>query len=155
MTLRQQFGTGLNEAVKSKEKRRISTLRLINAAVKDRDIAARTSGKDEGVGDDYIIEILAKMVKQREESVKTYEEADRMDLVEQESEEINIIREFLPKQLSEVEMQKACVEIIEEIDADGLKDMGRCMGLLKERYPGRMDFSRASAAVKGRLNARS
>jgi uncharacterized protein YqeY len=151
MNLRDEFGAALKDAVRSQNKRRMSTLRLINAAVKDRDIAARTAGVDEGVSDDVILEILAKMVRQREESVRTYEEAGRTDLAQQESEEIEIIREFLPKQLGEDEVRAACDEVIEEIGASSLKEMGRCMALLKERYAGRMDFARASAMVKERL----
>jgi hypothetical protein len=108
MTLREEFGAALKDAVKSRSRRRVSTLRLISAAVKDRDIAARTSGEDEGVSDDVILEILAKMVKQREESVRAYEEAGRTELAEQEAEEIGIIREFLPTPLSEDEVRSAC-----------------------------------------------
>jgi hypothetical protein len=151
MTLREEFGAALKDAVKSRSRRRVSTLRLINAAVKDRDIAARTCGEDAGVGDDVILEILAKMVKQRQESVRAYEEAGRMELAQQEAEEIGIIREFLPKPLSEDEVRSACAEAVAEIGASGLKEMGRCMGLLKERYRGRMDFARAGAIVKEML----
>ncbi len=151
MNLREKFGASLKDAVKSKDKRRVSTLRLINAAVKDRDIAARTAGADEGVSDEVILDILAKMVKQRNESVRTYEEAGCMELAEQEDEEIKIIREFMPKQLSEGEVAAACGAAIEEIGASSLKEMGRCMGLLKERYAGHMDFAKAGAIVKERL----
>ena len=151
MNLRDKFGASLKDAVKSKDKRRVSTLRLINAAVKDRDIAARTSGDDQGVSDEVILDILAKMVKQRDESVRTYQEAGRMELAEQEAEEIEIIREFLPKQLSQAEVDAACEAVIDEIGASSLKDMGRCMGALKERFAGRMDFARAGAIVKERL----
>jgi hypothetical protein len=151
MSLREEFGAALKNAVKSQNKRRVSTLRLINAAVKDRDIAARTAGVDEGVSDDKIRDILAKMIKQRDESVRTYEEAGRMDLAQQEAEEIEIIREFLPRQLSEDEVRDACAKVIDEVGASSLKQMGPCMGLLKERYSGRMDFARAGAIVKERL----
>jgi len=151
MNLREKFGASLKDAVKSQNKRRVSTLRLINAAVKDRDIAARTAGEDEGVSEDVILEILAKMVKQRDESVRTYEEAGRMELAQQEAEEIEIIREFMPTQLSQDEVGAACGAVIDEIGASSLKEMGRCMGILKERYAGRMDFARAGAIVKERL----
>ena len=151
MSLREEFGLALKDAVKAQDKRRVSTLRLITAAVKDRDIAARTSGADDGVSDEVILEILAKMVKQREESVRTYEEAGRTELAEQEAAEIEIIREYLPKQLSDEELEAACAEAVNEVGATSLKEMGRCMGLLKERYAGRMDFSRAGALVKEKL----
>lgn len=146
--MRDQINTSLKEAVKAQDKRRISTLRLIKAAIKDRDIAARGNGNDEGVSDDEILEILAKMIKQRRESVQTYEEAGRLELAEQESEEIDIIASYLPKQLDDDEIRDGCAQIVEELGAEGLKDMGRTMSALKERYAGQMDFSKASAIVK-------
>lgn len=148
--MRDKFNDALKEAMKTKDKCRVSTLRLILAAIKDRDIASRSSGKD-GVGDDEVMQILAKMVKQREESAKTYEEAGRLDLAEREREETAVINEFLPRQLDEGEITTACQNVVSELNADGLKDMGRTMGALKERYAGQMDFGKASQTVKGLL----
>jgi len=148
MSIRETIGNALKDAVRAKDKTRTSTLRLINAAILDRDIAARTNGVDAGVSDDVVQEILAKMVKQRLESAKIYEEAGRLELAEQERAEIGVIREFMPRQLSAEEVEAACAELVKEIDAAGLKDMGRCMGALKERYAGRMDFAKASGLVK-------
>lgn len=146
--MRDQINTSLKEAVKAQDKRRMSTLRLINAAIKDRDIAARGNGNEEGVSDDEILEILAKMIKQRRESVQTYEEAGRLELAEQESQEIDIIASYLPAQLDDAEIRDGCADVVEELGAEGLKDMGRTMSALKERYAGKMDFSKASAIVK-------
>jgi hypothetical protein len=145
--MREQISEALKQAMLAQEKRRISTLRLIMAAIKDRDIAARGSGQD-GVSDEEILQILAKMIKQRVESAQTYEQAGRLDLSEQEREEIEIISSFLPRQLDEREMTDACRKVVQEVGAAGLKDMGKCMGALKERYPGQMDFGKASKMVK-------
>ena len=145
--MRDQINNQLKTAVKAQKKREISTLRLINAAIKDRDIASRSKGKD-GVDDQEILEILAKMIKQRQESVKTYEEAGRLELAEAEQEEIQIISKFLPEQLSADETRSAVEAVVKEIGAESLKDMGRTMGTLKERYAGQMDFSVSSAIVK-------
>ena len=145
--MRDRFAHELKTAIKAKDQIRISTLRLIIAAIKDRDIAARTADR-QGVSDDEILQILAKMIKQREESTTAYEEGGRLDLAEREQQEIAIIREFLPRQLGPEETRSACSEVVTEIGASGLKDMGRCMGVLKERYPGQMDFGRASGIVK-------
>ena len=152
--MRDELATALKSAIKAKDQIRISTLRLILAAVKDRDIAAR-SGDRQGVSDDEILQILAKMIKQREEATTTYEEAGRLDLAERERQEIEIIREFLPQQLRPEEMERACDEVVDEFGASGLKDMGKCMGVLKERYPGKMDFGKASGYVKKRLTERA
>lgn len=149
--LRDEINEALKAAVKSQDKRSMATLRLVNAAIKDRDIAARTSGKD-CVGDDDIRQILAKMIRQREESAATYMDAGRPELAAQEREEIEIIQRFLPRQLSEEEIRSACASVVKEIGAAGLRDMGRTMATLKERYPGQLDFGRASAVVKGLLN---
>jgi len=149
--IREQINQDLNKAVKAQNKRCMSTLRLIKAALKDRDIAARTAGKDDGVEGADVLDILAKMVKQRRESIKTYEEAGRIELATQEQEEIDVISDYLPKQLSEDEMKAACEAIVTELEAAGLKDMGRTMGALKERYAGQMDFGKASAVVKALL----
>lgn len=128
----------------------MATLRLINAAIKDRDIASRTAGRDP-VSDDEILGILAKMIKQRLESTRLYEEANRLDLAEEEREEICIIKEFLPRQLDEDEMREVCQEAIKATGSQGLRDMGKCMAALKERYSGRMDFGKASRLVKEEL----
>ena len=148
--MRDELAKALTDAVKSKDKRRVCTLRLINAAIKDRDIANRGAGKDP-VSEDDIRLILAKMVKQREESAQIYEEGNRLDLAEQEREEIEIIRSFLPKQLDETKVKTACQQVINEIGADGLRDMGKCMSTLKERFAGQMDFAKASGIVKEML----
>ncbi|MBV2143977.1 GatB/YqeY domain-containing protein [Falsochrobactrum sp. TDYN1] len=145
--LRQEISQALTIALKAQEKRRVSTLRLIMAAVKDRDIANRTAGKDP-VEDEELLGILGKMVKQREESARIYEEGNRLELAEAEREEIVIINDFLPAQMSEGEIKTACEAVIAEIGAQGLRDMGKCMAALKERYAGQMDFSKASALIK-------
>jgi len=130
------------------EKLRVSTLRLVNAAIKDRDIAARGEDRCEGVSDEEILALLTKMVKQREESANAFENGGRPELAEQERAEIDIIREFLPRQLSEEETKSAIDDIIKEYEASGLKDMGKCMGALKERFNGAMDFGRAGKLMK-------
>jgi len=145
--MRETIAQALKAALKSQDRKRTSTLRLINAAIQDRDIANRGAGKDP-VGDDEILQILTKMVKQREESAKAFEEGGRIELAEQERGEITIIREFLPSQLGEDEVRRLSAAVVAEIGAQGLRDMGKVMAVLKERYPGRMDFSRASAIVK-------
>jgi uncharacterized protein YqeY len=148
--MREKLAEALKAAVKTQDKRRTATLRLIQAAIHDRDIAHRGAGKDP-VSDDEIIQILAKMVKQREESAKAFEEGSRVDLAMQERDEIEIIRDFLPKQLGEEDVKMACSHVIKEIGAEGLRDMGRCMAALKEKFPGKMDFGKASGMVKEML----
>jgi uncharacterized protein YqeY len=150
-SLRESIKQGLVEATKSQDKRRMATLRLIQAALKDRDIAGRTDGRDAGVGDAEILEVLSKMVKQRRESAGIYEEAGRLELAQQEKEEIEIIESFLPKQLSEAETAAAVEAVIKETGAAGIKDMGRVMGELKKRHAGQMDFAKAGAIVKQKL----
>ena len=144
--IRERFAGDLKDAIKSKDAPRVSTLRLICAAVKDRDIAART--EDSGVGDAEVLAILAKMIRQREESARIYEEAGRLDLAEQERGEIAIIRGYLPKQMSESEVEKAVAQAIGETGACSIRDMGKVMAHLKARHAGRMDFARAGAALK-------
>ena len=148
--MREKINQALKSAMKDKEKTRIGTLRLINAAIKDREIAARSKDKD-GVSDDEIIEILARMIKQRRDSITAYEEGGRPELAAIERAEIDIVTEFLPKQLDEDEIRDVCTSIIAELGATGLKDMGRTMGELKKRYAGQMDFSKASRCVKEML----
>jgi len=146
--LRDQITTALKTALKEQQKTRLSTLRLIIAAIKDREIASRTGNGSEGVDDSAILEILAKMIKQRRESAKTYEEASRLELAQQENDEIVIISEFMPKQLSDDDVRQACESVVSELDAQGLKDMGRTMGALKAKYAGQMDFGKASRTIK-------
>lgn len=150
--LREQISDALKEAMKAQDKRRTATLRLILAALKDRDIARRSEENQDCVSDDEILGLLSKMVKQRRESITIYEEAGRVDLAQQEAEEIVIIESFLPEQMSEADMNEACCAVVSEIGADGIKDMGRTMGELKTRYAGRMDFGQASKVVKDMLS---
>lgn len=150
--LRQEISQALTTAMKAHEKMRASTLRLIMAALKDRDIANRGAGKDP-VSDDEILAILAKMIKQREESAKMYEEGNRIELAETERAEIVIIKEFLPQQLSDEEVRANSAAAIAEIGAEGLRDMGKVMAVLKERYTGQMDFAKASAVLKELLGS--
>ncbi len=148
--MREQIAEALRQAQKTQDKRRVSTLRLIQAAIQDRDIASRGAGKDP-VSDDEILQILTKMIKQREESARAFEEGNRLELAEQERAEIVIIKQFMPSQLGEADMQVACAQVVDEVGADSLRDMGRCMSVLKSKYPGRMDFSKASGIVRGML----
>jgi len=150
--MRETITAALKTATKAQDKRRISTLRLVSAAIKDRDIAARTAGKGEAT-DAELLELLAKMIKQREESEKIYVDAGRAELAKQEAEEIAIIREFLPKQLSEADTQKAIGDAIAEVGASSVKDMGKVMATLKARYAGQMDFAKASALAKAKLSS--
>ena len=145
--MRDQLQIALNEAQKSQDKTRVCTLRLITAAVKDRDIAARGAGKDP-VSDAEITEILGKMIKQRKESAAIYEEGGRLELAEQERAESAVISEFLPEQLCDESVKEACAKVVEDTGAEGLRDMGKCMNALKQEYPGQMDFAKASGIVK-------
>ncbi|MEQ9247100.1 MAG: GatB/YqeY domain-containing protein [Parvibaculaceae bacterium] len=151
--MREEIKAALKEALKAQDKRRMGTIRLMQAAIKDRDIAARTEGADTLVSDDDILAILAKMIKQREESAVTYENAGRAELATQEREEIEVIKGFMPTQLTDEEVEAAAAEVVAELGAESLKDMGRCMGELKKRYAGRMDFGKAGAVIKGKLGA--
>jgi uncharacterized protein YqeY len=148
--MRETITAALKHATKAQDRRRMSTLRLVSAAIKDRDIAARTAGKGEAT-DAELLDLLAKMIKQREESEKIYADAGRAELAKQESEEIVIIREFLPKQLSAADMDKAIDDAIKKSGAASIKDMGRVMAELKAACAGQMDFAKASAAVKAKL----
>jgi len=149
--MQERFTEALKEAVKSQDKIRISTLRLITAAIKDRDIAARGADKGAGATDEQVLEILAKMVKQRQEAAATYEEAGRLELAEQERAEILVIEEFLPAQLGDDDIAAAVNDAIAETGAASLKDMGKVMGVLKGKYAGQMDFGKAGGLVKQRL----
>jgi len=147
-TLRDRINAGLKDAMKSQSKARVSTLRLINAAIKDRVIQNRGDGKGEDLGEAEILDILARMIKQREESRQIYEQAGRIELAETERDEIAIIREFMPRQLTEDEIRQAVADIIAELGAAGLKDMGRVMAALKERHAGSLDVAKAGAVAK-------
>ena len=149
--LRDRLNEALKDAVKSKAARRVSTLRLILAALKDRDIAARGKGADEPISDDDILSMLQTMERQRRESIAAYEQGGRLELAEQEREEIGIIQEFMPLALDQAETRAAVDEAIAALEAGGLKDMGKVMGALKSKYAGRMDFGAASTIVKERL----
>lgn len=148
--MRDTIAAALKDATKAQDKRRVSTLRLVSAAIKDRDIAARTAGKKEA-SDAELNELLAKMIKQREESQKIYADAGRAELAQQEAEEIAIIREFLPEQLSDADIEKAIADAIAEAGASSIKDMGKVMAALKARFAGQMDFGKAGALVKAKL----
>lgn len=149
--LRNRLNDALKDAMKAKEQVAVSTLRLILAALKDRDICVRGNGNQDGISDDQILEMLQKMVRQRRESIEQYTKGGRPELAEREAAEIDVIERFLPKPLDETGMRGAIEEVIGELDAKTIKDMGRVMGALKERYPGRMDFGKASAIVKQAL----
>ena len=150
-TLRTRINDSTKTAMKEKAKLRVSTLRLVAAAIKDRDIAARAEDRCEGIDDSEILSLLAKMVKQRQESAKTYEDNGRPELAEREREEIEIIGEFMPQPLSDDEMKSVISQIVEESGATGLKDMGKIMGQLKSAYAGRVDMGKAGAVVKAHL----
>ena len=149
--MRDRIKTALTQAIKDRDQIRVSTLRLISAAIKDRDIGARGEGNDRGVSQDEILSILDKMIRQRNESIKAYEEAGRLELAEKERSEIVVIREFLPRQLTEEEISRAIQTAIEEVGATSIRDMGRVMGQLKGRYAGQMDFGKVGPAVRNLL----
>lgn len=149
--LRQRLNDALKEAMLARESRTVSTVRLILAALKDRDIAARGRGVTDGISDDEILQMLQSMMKQRRESISLYEQGGRLELAQQEADEIGIIERFLPRQLSEAETAEAVRTLIAELGASGLKDMGRVMAALRERYAGQMEFAKASAVVKQQL----
>lgn len=151
MDTRTQITAAMKEAMKAKEVARLSTLRLISAAIKDRDIALRGTGDDSGVSGDEILGILGKMVKQRQESARAYEEGGRLELAEKELQEVKIIEEFLPRQLDEGESVAAVEAAIAEIGATSIRDMGKVMGILKSKYTGQMDFGRVGPLVKDKL----
>tara|TARA_B100000676_G_scaffold306094_1_gene361636 strand:+ start:1768 stop:2223 length:456 start_codon:yes stop_codon:yes gene_type:complete len=150
--LRARINNALKMAMKAKEKHTVSTIRLILAALKDRDIAARSKGNNDGVSEGEVLSILQSMIKQRHESVLMYKKGGRTELAEQESSEISIIQSFLPEQMDEMAINAAIQEVIDELSAVSLKDMGKVMGALKEKFAGKMDFSKASAKVKAKLS---
>jgi uncharacterized protein YqeY len=149
--LRDQINSAVKEAMKARDVRRVSTLRLINAAIKNADIEAQVHGR-EAPGDDQLLALLQKMIKQRQESVGIYESAGRKDLAEQEQAEIGIISAYLPKQMSEAEVRAAVADMIGRTGASSIKDMGKVMAAIKQVYPGSMDFAKASALIKGMLS---
>ena len=152
MSLREKINIQFNTALKNQNKTLVSTLRLVLAAIKERDIANRTSEKKEGVKDQEIIKVLQKMKKQRQDSAALYKKGERPELLAAEEAEIKIIDTFLPKQLSEEETKKICKEIIESIGASSIKDMGKIMGSLKQKYSDSVDFSKANTIIKGLLS---
>ncbi len=152
MSLREKINQQLKNALKSKNKTLISTLRLVLAAIKDSDIANRTSGKKEVIKDADIIKVLRRMKKQRQESADLYKKGERQELLEAELSEITIIDSFLPKQLNEEETKKICKDTIASLGATNIKDMGKIMGFLKKKYPDSIDFSKVNVIVKGLLS---
>ena len=152
MTLRDRLQTGLKDAMRAREADRLSTLRLINAAIKDREIANRGDGTDVEVGDTDILAILGRMVKQRQESARAYAEGGRMELAEKELAEVTVIEEFLPRQLDAAEVDAAIVAAIAEVGAASIRDMGRVIAVLKAKYTGQMDFGAVGPMVKARLS---
>ena len=152
MTLREKINEQFNTALKSKNKTLVSTFRLILASIKERDIANRTSEKKEAVKDVEIIKVLRKMKKQRQDSAELYKRGERQELLEVEEAEIKIIDSFLPKQLNEDETKKICEETIKKLGASSLKDMGKIMGSLKQKYSDSIDFAKVNVIVKGLLD---
>ena len=152
MSLRKKINEQLNTALKSKNKNQISTLRLILAGIKDRDIANRSNSNKEEIKDPDIINLLKKMRKQRQDSIELYKKGGRQELIDIESDEIKIIDSFLPKQLGDEETQKICEELIKTIGGTSIKDMGKVMGSLKKEYPDSIDFSKVNIIVKSLLN---
>jgi|APEBP8051073178_1049388.scaffolds.fasta_scaffold00002_11 uncharacterized protein YqeY len=151
MDMRDRLQAALKDAMRAKEAERLSTLRLINAAIKDRDIAARGEGQDGGISDADILAVLGKMVKQRQESARAYDEGGRVDLAEKERNEINVIEEFLPRQLEAGEVEEAIAAAIAETGAASIRDMGKVMAALKAKYTGQMDFGAVGPRIKDRL----
>ena len=149
--LRDEIISALKSSMKEKDPVAVSTLRLIQAAIKDRDIAARSKGVDDGISDDQILQVLQTMVRQRHESIEMYEMGNRDALAEREAQEIKVIQGFMPRQLNETETEAAIDEVVAVTGAKSIKDMGKAMGALRERYAGQIDFGKAGAALKARL----
>ena len=148
--LREDINNALKDAMKTGDKRRVSTLRLVNSSLKNADIEARGQGKP-ALSDDELLSLLQKMIKQRQESIDLYEKGGRAELAAQEREEIEIIAGYLPKQMSEAEAKAVIAGVVKDVGATSMKDMGKVMAALKERYAGKMDFGKASPIVKGLL----
>jgi uncharacterized protein YqeY len=149
--LRARLSEALKTAMRDRDQRAVSTVRLILAALKDRDIAARGKGNADGIAEPEILQLLQTMVKQRRESIELYAKGGRQDLVDQEAGEIAVIERFMPQQMDEAAMAAAIATVVAEAGATGIKDMGRVMALLRERHAGQMDFTRASVLVKQAL----
>ena len=149
--LRDEINNALKTAMKAQDARRVSTLRMVNSTIKNADIEARTSGKP--LGDDELNALLAKMIKQRQESVELYDKGGRSELAAQEREEIAVISTYLPKQMSDDEVKAAISAIVSETNAAGIKDMGKVISALKAKYAGQMDFGKASGLVKAALSS--
>lgn len=149
--LREHLNTEIKAAMKAKQSLRLTTLRLVHAAIKDKDIAARAGDNADGVSDDEILAILAKMVKQRNDSVTAYEEAGRLELAEQERSEIEVIEEFLPRKLNADEITAAIDAAMAKVGASSIRDMGKVMGELKAAHAGQMDFGKIGGMIKQRL----
>jgi len=154
MSLRAQLNDAMKEAMKAKDAKRLATVRLVLAALKDKDIAARSETSRDLLGDDEILGLMAKMIKQREESAAVYRQGGRPELAENEEAEIVIIRGFMPAQMDDAALKNAVAKTIAETGAASIKDMGKVMAVLKERYAGQMDFSKASAATKDALSGK-
>ncbi len=150
--LRDKLTDALKTSMKAKEEIATSAIRLIQAALKDRDIAARSKGNMDGIGEDEILSMLQSMIKQRRESIEMYEKGNRPELAEREASEIDVIEQFLPEQMDDDTMAAEISAVVREMEAESMKDMGRVMAALKERHAGSMDFSKASAAVKDQLS---
>lgn len=154
MALREEITSAMKTAMKAKDQKRLGVLRLVLAAIKDRDIANRTEDSRQGISDTEIQSLLAKLIKSREDSIALYRQGGRQDLVDAEAAEIAVIREFQPKQMDEAETEAAIAAAIAEVGAASIKDMGKTIGLLKEKFAGRMDFAKASARVKAKLGGK-
>tara|TARA_R110002072_G_scaffold20417_5_gene74148 strand:- start:40 stop:498 length:459 start_codon:yes stop_codon:yes gene_type:complete len=150
--LRDRLSEALKSSMKEKNQVAVSTLRLILTAVKDRDIAARSKGVDDGISDSDILQVLQTMVRQRHDSIEMYKQGNRPELAAREAEEIEVIESFMPRQLGDAEIEAAIASVIEDTGAASIKDMGKAMGALRERYAGQMDFGKASAMLKARLS---
>ncbi len=154
MGLRDQLNTAVKEAMKARDQKRLGTLRLIQANIKDKDIAGRTEESRDGISDDEILALFGKLVKSREDSIALYEKGGRPELAQAEKDEIAILHEFMPRQLDETETKAAIAAVVAEVGAASLKDMGKVMAALKERYTGTMDFGKAGAMVKAQLGGK-
>ena len=152
--LRARLSDALKDSMRAKEERKVGTIRLVLAALKSKDIEARPAGNATGIGDSEILQMMNGMIKQRRESIEMYEKGNRPELAKQEAEEIEIIQSFMPKQMDEAEVAAAVKEAVAQSGAASVKDMGKVMAVLKERFAGQMDFSKASAATKDALSGK-
>ena len=150
--LRDLLNETLKSSMKEKNQVAVSTLRLILTAIKDRDIAGRSKGVDNGIGEPEILQVLQTMVRQRQDSIEMYKQGNRPELAAREAEEIRVIEGFMPRQLGDAQIEAAIASVIEDTGAESIKDMGKAMGALRERYAGQMDFGKASVAIKAKLS---